>query len=38
MAIAEFLRRLPRARLLDGAVRNRRARFRGFASVPVAAE
>jgi cytochrome P450 len=38
MAIAEFLRRLPRARLLEGAVRNPRARFRGFATVPVAAE
>jgi cytochrome P450 len=38
MAIAEFLRRLPRARLLDGAIRNRRARFRGFATVPVVAE
>jgi cytochrome P450 len=38
LAIAEFLRRLPRARLLDGAVRNRRARFRGFATVPVAVE
>jgi cytochrome P450 len=38
LAIGGFLRRLPRARLLDGAVRNRRARFRGFATVPVAAE
>ena len=38
LAIAGFLRQLPRARLLDGAVRNRRARFRGFASVPVAVE
>ena len=38
LAIGEFLRRLPRARLLEGAVRNRRARFRGFASVPVAVE
>ena len=38
LAIAEFLRRLPRARLLGGAVRNRRARFRGFATVPVAVE
>ena len=38
LAIAEFLRRLPRARLLDGAIRNRRARFRGFATVPVAVE
>ena len=38
LAIAEFLRRLPRARLLAGAVRNRRARFRGFATVPVAVE
>jgi len=38
LAIAEFLERLPRARLLDGAVRNRRARFRGFATIPVAVE
>jgi cytochrome P450 len=38
LAIAGFLRRLPRARLLDGARRNPRARFRGFATVPVAAE
>ena len=38
LAIAEFLRRLPRARLLDGAVRNRRARFRGFATIPAAVE
>jgi len=38
LAIAGFLQRLPRARLLDGAVRNRRARFRGFAHVPVAVE
>jgi len=38
MAIAEFQRRLPRARLLDGAIRNPRARFRGFAAIPVAVE
>jgi cytochrome P450 len=38
LAIAEFLKRLPRARLLDGAIRNHRARFRGFASMPVAVE
>ncbi len=38
MAIAEFLRRLPRARLREGATRNRRARFRGFASLPASAE
>ncbi len=38
LAIAGFLRHLPRVTLLDGAVRNRRARFRGFATVPVTAE
>jgi hypothetical protein len=38
MAIVEFLHRLPCARLLEGAVRNRRARFRGFARIPVAVE
>jgi hypothetical protein len=38
LAIAEFLKRLPRVRLLDGAVRNRRARFRGFGSLPAASE
>jgi cytochrome P450 len=38
VAIAEFLQRLPRARLLGGSLRNRRARFRGFASLPAAVE
>jgi cytochrome P450 len=38
MAIAGFLECMPRARLLEGAVRNPRARFRGFATIPVAAE
>ncbi|MBS0374162.1 MAG: cytochrome P450 [Proteobacteria bacterium] len=38
VAIAEFLRRLPRARLLGGSLRNRRARFRGFASLPAVVE
>jgi len=38
LAIAEFLKRLPRARLLGGAKRNRRARFRGFGSLPAASE
>ena len=34
VAIAGFLRRFPRARLLAGAQRNPRARFRGFAALP----
>jgi len=34
MAIAGFLRRFPQARLAPGAVRSRRARFRGFVSLP----
>ncbi len=38
LAIPEFLRRFPRARLLDGAQRHRRARFRGFARLPAALE
>ncbi len=36
VALVEFLRRFPAARLLDGAVRARRARFRGFATLPAA--
>ncbi|HXQ64043.1 MAG TPA: cytochrome P450 [Steroidobacteraceae bacterium] len=38
MAIAGFLRRFPGARLTEGARRNRRARFRGFESLPAAVE
>lgn len=38
MAIAGFLRRFPRARLAPGAVRSRRARFRGFVSLPAVVE
>lgn len=35
IAIATFLRRFPQARLLPGAKRNQRARFRGFAKLPI---
>ena len=38
MAIAGFLRRFPRARLENGAIRSLRARFRGFVSLPAAVE
>jgi cytochrome P450 len=38
IAIAAFLRAFPAARLLPGARRNPRARFRGFATVPFATE
>jgi cytochrome P450 len=38
MAMAGFLRRFPRARLEGRAVRSRRARFRGFMSLPAVIE
>jgi cytochrome P450 len=38
MAIAGFLHRFPQARVETGAVRSRRARFRGFVSLPAAIE
>jgi len=38
VAIAAFLGRFPGARLLPGARRNQRARFRGFAILPAAIE
>jgi cytochrome P450 len=38
MALAEFLRRFPQARLAPGAVHSRRARFRGFVSLPAVIE
>jgi cytochrome P450 len=38
MAIAGFLHRFPCARVTNGARRNRRARFRGFGSLPAVVE
>lgn len=38
IAFAAFLRRFPHARLLGGARRGRRARFRGWAALPAAIE
>ena len=38
VAIAAFLARFPRARLIEGARHQPRARFRGFATLPVALE